>query len=129
MKRRLATLAGAVALVAAVAGGAAIAGGFGTFAVDVIGGGSQQGSATITGVCQNSEPVTLEFATGYVDGGWVFDGISLTGINAACVAGVLVVNGTSNELAIEVTAGSGWVPLDPPYGLGSIDQLDVLLTE
>lgn len=132
MTRRLGAIVGALAIVLMIAVGTVAAGGFGKFVASIANGGGQQGGAVITGVCQDSLPIALEFQTAYdeTSGEFVVDGIHLSGINAACVAGALVVNGlASSEEAFTATAGTASVTFDPTYPLGEIDQVDVLLTE
>ena len=103
------------------------AAGPGRFLVTLIGAGAQQGGATVTGTCQNGAPITLEYATDYVAGAFVVDGITITGIEAACEGGSLVVNGDGSMRPFTAVDGAADVTFSTPYDLGEIEELDVLL--
>ena len=132
--RRIAALVAALAIVAAMAGGIVYAAGPGTFTVNLLGGGAQQGGVTITGACQAGDPVTVEFQNVYDEptGTWAVEGLSIAGINAACTGGALVVNGLSGNTYTIAGAdtGTGTVGFAAgEYPVGSIGSLDILLTE
>ena len=132
MKRRTLAIFGSLALVAVLAIGTVGAAGFGTFLIDVTGQGAQSGSATITGACQDGAPVGLEFVSGWDEGSDVFavHSIMLTGIDAACVAGTLIVNRSGiGEVQVVPAAGEVNAALTPPRPLGEIEFLDVMLAE
>jgi hypothetical protein len=133
MKRRTATIFGALALVAVLAIGTAAAAGFGTFAVSILNGGAQQGGVSVTGACQDGQPITLEFAYGYDVGEFAIESVTLTGIEAACVGGVLVINGGGPATSIATipapVAGVAEVILVATVPVGDADTIDILLTE
>ena len=104
------------------------AAGPGRVVISLIGAGAQQGGIEVTGTCQSSEPISIEYSTSYVAGSFVVDGLTITGVNAACDGGTLVVNGDGNSpVPFTAVAGSADVTFGTPYDLGAIGELDVLL--
>ena len=130
--RRIAALVAALAIVAAMAGGIVYAAGPGEFGITLLGDGAQSGQTTITGACQAGETVTVEFQNTYDAEKWVVSSLSLSGIQAACTGGTLIVNNddANGVYTFTVAAGAATVTLaDPVFAVGDIDSLDILLTE
>jgi hypothetical protein len=129
MFRRIAAalVVGALALsVVAVASGA----GTGMFEVIADNLGAQQGSVIITGACQNGETVNVSFNSEWnvPESNFQHTSVSLTGINAACTGGVLVVNATAPGTPFAVTPGTVTVALNPTVMVGDLEDATILLT-
>jgi hypothetical protein len=133
VKRRFSAILAGVALVGILAVGIVGAAGVGQFVVNMAGDGSQQGQATITGACQNGDPVTVTFVNEYDQASQTFvtSAFDLAGINANCTGGLLVVNGDNVAATIPTpVAGEATVTIVPtPYVIGDIETINILLNE
>lgn len=132
--RRIVAILGSFAIVLVLAIGTVAAAGPGTFVVSLLGGGAQQGGVTITGACQDSQPVVVEFQNVYdeTSGAFVVDGLSVADIEPACLGGSVVVNG-DNDFTFSlagVDTGTGTASFAAGlFPVGSIGSLDIILTE
>lgn len=130
MRKRFAILVGLIAVLVLTLSVGALAAGPGRFNIALLGDGSQQGNVEITGACQAGAPLSVDLQADFGPDEFVIGHVVLSGINAACTNGFVVVNDDAGNLvSFTVTAGEADVEFTVPYALGTIGSIDVLLQE
>lgn len=127
--RKVAIAAAALALGTAIFGGVYA----GATALDIqVNGSGQQGAVTVTGDCQTG-PLTVTFQAGVYDGtdGFLYDSVTIEGIDAACTSGDVAITADGTAVAAHFTpsvAGTAVIGIDADQvPVGAIDSVAIAL--